>query len=191
MRVAIYSGSFNPIHNGHLAIAQKVLEQASVDEVWFMVSPQNPLKKESDLWPENDRLSMVKLAIEDEPRMKVSDYEFYLPRPTFTINTLNGLKSDFPQYDFVLLVGGDNLSIIHRWYKYQQILDDFGLIVYPRPGFSIQDFMELPNVQIITAPFLQISATEIRRKIHIGESIEDLVPPKVAEYIQVLQQKSE
>lgn len=191
MRVAIYSGSFNPIHNGHLAIAQNVLGKGSIDEVWFMISPQNPLKKESDLWPENDRYSMVKLAIENEPRMKVSDYEFQLPRPTFTINTLDGLKSDFPQHDFVLLVGGDNLSIIHRWYKYQRILDDFGLIVYPRPGYSIQNFMELPNVQIIAAPLLQISATGIRRKIHLGESIEDLVPTKVAEYIRVLQQKSE
>src|ERR1035437_9897315 len=111
MRIAVYSGSFNPIHNGHLAIAQKVIEQAGVDELWFLISPQNPLKKDSVLWPENDRFAMVKLAIEDEPKMKASDYEFHLSRPTFTINTLNGLKSEFPKHDFVLLVGGDNLSI--------------------------------------------------------------------------------
>lgn len=184
MRIAVYSGSFNPVHNGHLAIAQKVIEQAGVDELWFLISPQNPLKKDSDLWPENDRLSMVKLAIEDEPQMKASDYEFHLPRPTFTINTLDGLKSEFPLHDFVLLVGGDNLSIIQRWYQYQRILDDFGLIVYPRPGYTTENFRNLPNVQIITAPFLPISATEIRRKIKNGESIEDLVPPKVAEYIR-------
>lgn len=186
MRIAVYSGSFNPVHNGHLAIAQKVIDQAGVDELWFLISPQNPLKKNSDLWPENDRLSMVKLAIEDKPRMKASDYEFHLPRPTFTINTLDSLKSDYPQHDFVLLVGGDNLSIIHQWYHYQRILDDYGLIVYPRPGYATDLFKDDPNVQIITAPFIPISATGIRQKILNGESIEDLVPHKVAEYIREL-----
>jgi nicotinate-nucleotide adenylyltransferase len=183
MKIAVYSGSFNPVHNGHLAIAQKVIEQAGVDELWFLISPQNPLKKDEILWPENDRLEMVKLALADKPRLKASDFEFHLPRPTFTINTLDGLQSEFPQHDFVLLVGGDNLSIIQRWYQYQRILDDFGLIVYPRPGYSTEDFRNVPNVQIITAPFLPISATEIREKIKDGESIEDLVPPKVGEYI--------
>jgi len=183
MRIAVYSGSFNPVHNGHLAVAQKVVEQAGIDELWFLVSPQNPLKKDSLLWPENDRFLMVKLAIEDEPLMKASDYEFHLPRPTFTINTLDSLKSEFPQHDFVLLVGGDNLSLIHRWYKFQRILDDFGLIVYPRPGYETDEFLYHPNVQMIDAPFLPFSATEIRGKILNGESIEDLVPTKVAKFI--------
>jgi nicotinate-nucleotide adenylyltransferase len=184
MKIAIYSGSFNPVHNGHIAIARNVIDQAGVDELWFLISPQNPLKKNDILWPENDRLAMVRLAIENESKMKASDYEFHLPRPTFTINTLDGLKSEFPQHDFVLLVGGDNLSIIQRWYQYQRILDDFGLIVYPRPGYSTEDFRNLPNVQIINAPFLLISATEIRERIKNGESIEGLVPPKVEEYIR-------
>jgi len=183
MRIAIYSGSFNPVHNGHLAIAKKAVEQAGVDELWFLVSPQNPLKKDCILWPENDRYSMVKIAVEHEPFLKASDYEFQLPRPTFTINTLDSLKSDYPQHDFVLLVGGDNLSIIQRWYKSQRILDDYGLIVYPRPGYSIEKFLDHPNVQIINAPLLQISATDIRRKIMNGEPFEELLPPKVAEYI--------
>ena len=183
MRIAVYSGSFNPVHNGHLAVAQKVVEQSVIDELWFLVSPQNPLKKDSLLWPENDRFLMVKLAIEDEPLMKASDYEFHLPRPTFTINTLDSLKSEFPQHDFVLLVGGDNLSLIHRWYKFQRILDDFGLIVYPRPGYETDEFLYHPNVQMIDAPFLPFSATEIRGKILNGESIEDLVPTKVAKFI--------
>jgi nicotinate-nucleotide adenylyltransferase len=183
MKIAIYSGSFNPVHNGHMAIATKVIEQAGVDELWFLISPQNPLKKDWLLMPENDRLAMVKLAIEDEPKMKASDFEFHLPRPTFTITTLDSLKSNFPQHDFILLVGGDNLSLIQRWYQYKRIVDDYGLIVYPRPGYSIENFMNLPNVQIINAPFLLISATEIRSKIKNDESIEDLVPPKVAEYI--------
>lgn len=184
MRIAIYSGSFNPVHNGHITIARNVIEQTGVDELWFLISPQNPLKKDDILWPEDDRLAMVRLALENESKMKASDYEFRLPRPTFTINTLDGLKSEFPQHDFVLLVGGDNLTIIQRWYQYQRILDDFGLIVYPRPGYSTGDLQNLPSVQIISAPFLPISATEIRRKIKNGESIEGLVPPKVEEYIR-------
>lgn len=184
MRIAIYSGSFNPVHNGHITIARNVIEQTGVDELWFLISPQNPLKKDDILWPEDDRLAMVRLAIENESKMKASDYEFRLPRPTFTINTLDGLKSEFPQHDFVLLVGGDNLTIIQRWYQYQRILDDFGLIVYPRPGYSAGNLQNLPNVQIISAPYLPISATEIRRKIKNGESIEGLVPPKVEEYIR-------
>jgi nicotinate-nucleotide adenylyltransferase len=184
MKIAVYSGSFNPVHNGHLAIAQKVLECHAADEVWFLVSPLNPLKKVSILWPESDRLAMVKLAVEDKHGMKASDYEFHFPRPSFTIKTLDSLKSDYPEYDFSLLVGGDNLSGIQRWYKYQRVIDDYGLIVYPRPGYSTEEFKDKPNVQIIEAPFLNISATEIRKKIFKNESIDRLVPPKVAEYIR-------
>jgi nicotinate-nucleotide adenylyltransferase len=184
MRIAVYSGSFNPVHNGHLAIAQRVLEDHAADEVWFLISPRNPLKKAGILWPESDRLEMVRLAVKDIPGMKVSDYEFHFPRPSFTVNTLESLKSDYPENDFVLLVGGDNMSGIQRWYKYQRILDDFGLIVYPRPGFSTEEFKDRPNVRIIEAPLLNISATEIREKILNNESIDDLVPVKVADYIR-------
>jgi nicotinate-nucleotide adenylyltransferase len=184
MKIAVYSGSFNPIHNGHLAIAQKVLDDAAAGEVWFLVSPQNPLKKKGILWPESDRLEMVKLAIEDKPGMKASDYEFHFPRPTFTINTLDMLKSDYPGNDFVLLVGGDNLSGIQRWYKYQSVIDDYGLIVYPRRGNAVKEFENTPNVLIINATLLNISATEIRKKILNNESIDDLVPLKVADYIR-------
>jgi nicotinate-nucleotide adenylyltransferase len=184
MEIAIYSGSFNPIHNGHLAVARAVLEKGGVDELWFLVSPQNPLKKSADLWPENKRLEMVKLAIEDEPKMKASDFEFHLPRPHYTINTLKRLQADFPQHQFVLLLGGDNLTIMHRWYKFDEIVEQFGLIVYPRPGYSIEGFQNKPNVQIIEAPLLDISATEIRKKILNHESIEGLVPFKVADYIK-------
>jgi nicotinate-nucleotide adenylyltransferase len=184
MKIAVYSGSFNPIHNGHLAIAQKVLDDAAAHEVWFLVSPQNPLKQEGILWPESDRLAMVRLAVEDKPGMKASDYEFHFPRPTFTINTLDSLKSEYPENEFVLLVGGDNLSSIGRWYKFQRIIDDYGLIVYPRPGYSTEKFKNKSNVRIIEAPLLDISATEIREKIQNNESFDGLVPPKVAEYIR-------
>lgn len=184
MKVAIYSGSFNPIHNGHLAIARTVLNKAAIDELWFLVSPQNPLKETADLWPEQERLHMVKLAVEDEPGMIASDYEFSLPRPHYTINTLKSLKSDYPEHDFILLLGGDNLTIIHRWYHFDEIVEQFGIIVYPRPGYPIDEFKKKPNVQVIDAPLLDISATDIRNKIQNRKSIEGLVPIKVAEYLK-------
>lgn len=183
MKIAVYSGSFNPVHNGHLAIAQKTLESQVVEKVWFLVSPLNPLKKESVLWPESDRLEMVRLAVEGKSGMKASDYEFHFPRPSFTINTLENLRKDYPENDFTLLVGGDNMSSIHRWYKFEQIISEFGLIVYPRPGFSLKKFDNRPNTVIIEGPLLDISATDIRKKILNHEPITGLVPPGVEEYI--------
>lgn len=183
MKIAVYSGSFNPVHNGHLAIAQKVLESHAADEVWFLVSPQNPLKKDIVLWPENDRLAMVQLAVKDKEGMKASDYEFRFPRPTYTINTLDSLRSDFPGNNFALLVGGDNLSGIQHWYKSRRIVDEYGLIVYPRPGYSTTEFDNKPNVRIIEAPLIDISATEIREKILNNEPVTGLVPPAVEDYI--------
>ena len=183
MQIAIFSGSFNPIHNGHLAIAREVLEQCAADELWFLISPQNPLKNNSDLLPENDRLTMVKLAIENEPGMKASDYEFHLPRPTFTIKTLESLIANYPQHQFKLLIGGDNLFIFSKWFEYQRIIDEFGLIVYPRPGFNTENLPKFSNTMVIQAPLIDISATEIRKKLHKGESIEGMVPEKVAKFL--------
>jgi len=183
MRIAIFSGSFNPIHNGHLAIAREVLAQGAADELWFLVSPQNPLKKNLDLLLEADRLAMVKLAIENERGMKASDYEFHLPRPTYTIKTLESLKANYPQHQFKLLIGGDNLAIFHKWFEYQRIIDEFGLIVYPRPEFNIENLPKFPNTTIIPAPLIDLSATEIREKLTKGESITGMVPEKVALFL--------
>ena len=185
MRIAIFSGSFNPIHNGHLAIAQEVIVHGAADELWFMVSPRNPLKLDKDLWPEEDRLNMVKLAIENMPGMKVSDFEFSLPRPSYTIHTLERLKEAFPQHEFFLLIGGDNLVIFHKWYSFQKIIDEFGLIVYPRPHFPIDSSLNFPNITIISAPFIDLSATKIRDKLTNCESITKYVPDKVAKYIKL------
>jgi nicotinate-nucleotide adenylyltransferase len=183
MKIAVYSGSFNPIHNGHLLIAQKVLESHAAEEVWFLVSPMNPLKKKSLLWPESDRLAMVKLAVEEKQGMKASDYEFSFPRPTYTVNTLESLRKDYPNDEFILMAGGDNVSNFHRWYKYDYIIDKYGLIVYPRPGYSLKKFKDKPNVRVIEGPLLDISATDIRKKILRNEPITGLVPPAVEEYI--------
>jgi nicotinate-nucleotide adenylyltransferase len=128
--------------------------------------------------------SKVKLAVEDERGMKASDYEFHMARPYYTINTLNSLKSDYPEHNFKLLLGGDNLTIMHRWYRFDEIVDQFGLIVYPRPGYAIEEFKNTPNIQVIDAPLLDISATGIRKRIENNESIEGLVPNKVIEYLK-------
>jgi len=184
MRIAIFSGSFNPIHNGHLAIAREVLAQGAADELWFLVSPQNPLKKNTDLLPEDDRLKMVNLAIENEQGMKASDFEFHLPRPNYTITTLERLRESYPQHQFLLLIGGDNLVLIYKWIEYQKIMDEFGLIVYPRPGFQNKVDEQFPNTTFISAPLIDLSATEIRKKLAKGVSIAGMVPEKVALFLQ-------
>jgi nicotinate-nucleotide adenylyltransferase len=186
MKIAIYAGSFNPIHNGHLAIAKEVLHQGAAEQIWFLVSPQNPLKVNSQLLPEQDRLEMVRLAIEGEPNLIASDYEFYLPRPSYTILTLDGLKKDFPEHHFVLLIGGDNLSIFHKWVEHQRIISDFGLIIYPRPGYESADLLKFENTTYLAAKLLDISATELREKARKGESIDSLTPTKVADYLRHL-----
>ena len=184
MRIAIFSGSFNPIHNGHLAIAREVLAQGATDELWFLVSPQNPFKKDLDLLPETDRLMMVKLAIENEKGMKASDFEFHLTRPTYTIHTLEKLRENYPEHQFRLLIGGDNLAVFHKWFEYKRIIDEFGLIVYPRPEFDTESLPVFPNTTIISAPLIDLSATEIRKKLVKGESITDMVPEKVAMFLK-------
>ena len=191
MRIAIFSGSFNPIHNGHLAIARETLSQGAADELWFLVSPQNPLKKDLDLLPETDRLTMVKLAIENEPQMKASDFEFHLPRPTYTIKTLENLKVSYPQHQFKLLIGSDNLAIFHKWFEYQKIIAEFGLIVYPRPGFNTERLPKFPNTTIISAPLINLSATEIREKLTNGESVTGMVPEKVDLFLDLHSGKSQ
>ncbi|MEI7526497.1 MAG: nicotinate (nicotinamide) nucleotide adenylyltransferase [Mariniphaga sp.] len=184
MKIAIFSGSFNPIHNGHLAIAREVLKQKVADELWFLVSPQNPLKKNRDLMDEKMRMKMVELAIEDEPGFRVSDFELHLPRPSYTIHTLENLKINYPEHQFVLLIGGDNLKILHKWFEYRRILDEFGLIVYPRPGYINQEDSLFLNTTFVTAPLINISATEIRKKLNKGETISGMVPEKVALFLQ-------
>ena len=183
MRIAIFSGSFNPIHNGHLNIAREVLKQCAADELWFLVSPQNPLKKNLELLPEADRLTMVKIAIENEQDMKASDYEFNLPRPTYTIHTLENLRFNYPQYQFRLLIGGDNFALFDKWYGYKSIIAEFGLIVYPRPGFQNDYPAKFPNTTVISAPLINLSASFIREKLFKGESIEGMVPEKVALFL--------
>jgi nicotinate-nucleotide adenylyltransferase len=186
MRVAIFSGSFNPIHNGHLAIAREVLLQGAADELWFLVSPQNPLKINTNIYPENDRLTMVKLAIEYESGMKASDFEFHLPRPTYTIRTLESLRINYPQHKFKLLIGSDNLAIFDKWFEFQKIIDQFGLIVYPRPGINTESLPKFQNTTFISAPLIDLSATAIRKQLNKGQSVEGMVPENVELFLHYL-----
>lgn len=183
-KAAIFSGSFNPIHNGHIAIARHVIAHTDVDELWFVVSPQNPLKKSHNLWDEAHRFNMVNLAVENEINIKASDYELNMPRPSYTIDTLDNLKRDCPDYSFVLLVGGDNFELFQQWRENERILNEYGLIVYPRPGANQSLLENHPKIQIIEAPLLDISSTLIRENIISKKPLTDLVPQKVEEYIK-------
>ncbi|MCG8310386.1 MAG: nicotinate-nucleotide adenylyltransferase [Cytophagales bacterium] len=183
MEIGLYFGSFNPIHNGHLIIAQAALELAGLDEIWFVVSPQNPFKKNKNLLHEFDRYDMVRLAIEDNDRFRVSDIEFDMPKPSYTIDTLVYLKEKYPDKDFKLIIGGDNLSIFPKWKNSRKIIDDFGLIVYPRPGVGNGQRPARANITYIDAPLLDISATYVRKCIRESRSIAYMVPEKAARFI--------
>ena len=182
MNIALYSGSFNPIHNGHIAVAEAALANG-FDEVWLVVSPLNPHKNEDELWPFEIRLKMVELAIANHPGLKVSDCENYLPRPSYTINTLEFLQKLYPSYSFRLLIGGDNLLKFPHWKEHQRIVDEFGLIIYPRSGSIANPYEHHPNVSRMTAPLLNISSSEIRKRLGKNESVSGLVSTEVEKFI--------
>jgi nicotinate-nucleotide adenylyltransferase len=182
MKIALYSGSFNPIHNGHIAVAEAALANG-FDEVWLVVSPQNPHKNEEELWAFETRLKMVELAIANHPGLKASDCENFLPRPSYTINTLKYLQKNHPSYSFRLLIGGDNLLKFQSWKEHQRIVDEFGLIVYPRSGSSFNFYAHHPNVSSISAPLLNISSSEIRKRLGKNESVSGLVSTEVEKFI--------
>ncbi len=178
----MYFGSFNPIHIGHLIIANTLYDRSDLDQVWFVVSPQNPLKRRQSLIHEFDRLRMVELAIADQHHFRASDVEFRMPKPSYTIDTLAYLSDQYPAHRFCLFLGSDNLSQLPRWKNYQTILDNYEIFVYPRPG-DAQDFGH-PNIKTIDAPLLDISATFIRKSIQDGFSVKYLLPEAVEDYIR-------
>ena len=182
MKIAIYSGSFNPIHNGHLSIARAALDEG-YDEVWIVVSPHNPHKSKDELWPFEDRLKMVELCLAGADHIKASDCENRLPRPSYTINTLEFLKDQHPEHTFRLLIGGDNLQNFHLWKDYQKIIDSFGLIVYPRASGTSMPFENQSNIQFIKAPLLNVSSTDIKKLLSENQSIHGLVSTEVEKYL--------
>lgn len=182
--VGLYFGTFNPVHIGHMIIAQFMLENSNMDELWFMVTPHNPHKIKSSLLEDRQRLHMVELAIEDHVKMKASDEEFHLPQPSYTITTLAHLREKFPTKEFSLIMGMDNLQGFHKWKNHERIIASHDIYVYPRPGFTGGQFREHPKVHLIPAPNMELSSTQIRQSIHDGKNISFMLPQKVWEYLE-------
>jgi nicotinate-nucleotide adenylyltransferase len=185
MKVGLLFGSFNPIHIGHLILANFMATNTDLDTVWLVVSPQNPFKPSNTLLHEFDRLHMVSLAIGDNPNLGVSNIEFNMPKPSYTIDTLTYLQEKYPSYEFVLIIGEDNLSGLPKWKNYERILEYHKVYVYPRSGSVTTEVTGLPNTSFVKAPILDISATFIRDCIRQEKSIKYLVPDEVADYIKV------
>lgn len=179
MKVGLYFGSFNPVHNGHLIIANYVVQNTSLEQVWFVISPQNPLKKSSTLLNEYHRLYLVQTSIEDEPSLKTSDIEFRLPKPSYTIDTLTYLAEKYPTHEFSVIMGSDSFQNLSQWKNYEQLLSNYSIYVYERPGFKPENHYEKSDVHFLKAPLLEISSTYIRKNIREGKSIRYLVPEKV------------
>ena len=183
MKIGLLFGSFNPIHIGHLIIANIMLTHADLKEVWFVVSPQNPLKKNKSLLHEFDRYDMVQRAVADNYNFKVSDVEFHMPRPSYTIDTLTYLQEKHPDKEFALIIGEDNLTQFTNWKNYDKILEYFWLYVYPRPYTEVSELKNHGKVKLIDAPLLDISATYIRDCVRAHKSIKYLVPEAVENLI--------
>lgn len=184
-KIGLFFGSFNPIHIGHLIIANIMAENTDLNKVWFVVSPQNPFKPSKGLLHEFDRYDMVKAAIADHYKLEVSDVEFNLPKPSYTIHTLAYLTEKFPGKQFKVIIGEDNLENFAKWKNHEHILEHFGLYVYPRPHVTNVELKRHPNVKMIEAPLLDISATYIRNCIKSNKSIRYLVPEPVEQLIRL------
>ena len=182
--IGLFFGSFNPIHIGHLAIANYIVEYSNLDKIWFIITPHNPLKNKKSLLADYHRYYMVNLAVEDDARFKASDIEFYLPKPSYTVNTLTHLREKYPDLTFSLIMGADNILTINKWKNYDFILKNYKIYVYPRLGFDFDEKEKMPNVVLVNAPIMQISASFIRKAIKEGKDVRYFLLPKVWEYIE-------
>lgn len=182
-KIGLFFGSFNPIHIGHLAIANYMLEFTDLEKIWFVISPHNPLKNKASLLPDYHRYEMVYKAIEDDFDMKAIDIEFRMPQPSYTIDTLVRLREKYPQHQFVVIMGGDSLESIPKWKNYENLLDQYQIYIYKRPLAQLSEELH-PNVRLFDAPQMDISASFIRKAISSGKNIQHFLPPKVWEYIQ-------
>jgi len=182
-KTGLFFGSFNPVHVGHMIIANHMLNHTDMDAVWLVVSPHNPLKKKSTLANDYDRLHLVNLAIGDELRLKASDIEFGLPQPSYTIDTMTYLKEKYPEKEFALIMGGDNLGTFHKWKNYELLLENYDIFIYRRPSYELPELMNHKNIHMTEAPLLEISSSYIRSLIAQKKSIRYLVPDKVYAYL--------
>lgn len=184
MKIGLFFGSFNPIHIGHLIIANYMATQTDLGKVWLVISPQNPLKPKKSLARDYDRLHLARLGIGDNPRIVASNVEFNLPKPSYTVDTLAFLKEKHPDREFALIMGGDNLATLHLWKNYEQILANYDIYVYNRPAIELGELASHPRVRICEAPLLDISATYIRDCLRTGKSVRYMVPDAVWEYLE-------
>ncbi len=183
MKIGLYFGSFNPVHVGHLIIANHILNETNLEKVWFVVSPQNPFKINHSMLNEYDRIHLVRIATEDDNRIKASDIEFGLPRPSYTVDTLAYLEEKYPEHEFSIIMGSDSFQNLHKWKNAEVIIKRHEIFVYERPGFEISNSAGA-KLQLVNAPLLQISATHIRQLIKEGKSVRYMLPDKVREEIE-------
>lgn len=184
-KIGLFFGSFNPIHIGHLILANYILEHSDLEELWFVVSPQNPFKDKKSLLKDNNRLDMVQLALKNYPKMRASNVEFSLPKPSYTIDTLTYLHEKFPDVSFSLIMGEDNLKGLPKWKNSEVLIQNHQIIVYPRvfEDRNDEDFVQHENIEKINAPIIELSATEIRNMIKEGKNVRPMLPPEVFEYL--------
>ena len=189
-KIGLFFGSFNPIHIGHLILANYILEHSDMQELWFVVSPQNPFKEKKSLLNDHNRLDMVQLAIKNYQKMRASNVEFSLPTPSYTIDTLTYLQEKHPDYSFSLIMGEDNLGSLHKWKNYELLLKNHQIIVYPRilgedisTPLNVTELKNHENIHQIDAPIIELSATEIRNMIKEGKNTRPMLPPEVFEYL--------
>lgn len=182
MKIGLYFGSFNPIHVGHLIIANHVVNNIDIQQVWFVISPQNPLKSSSSLLNEYHRFHLVQSAIEGENKLKASNIEFQLPKPSYTVDTLAYLKEKHKQHEFAIIMGSDSFSNLPHWKNYEVIVKEYPILIYERPGFPVKNTLQA-NYVLLKAPLLEISSTEIRKMIKAGKSIRYMVTDIVKEEI--------
>jgi nicotinate-nucleotide adenylyltransferase len=184
IKTGLYFGSFNPIHIGHMAIANYIVEFSDVEQLWFVVSPQNPLKEKTSLLKDYHRLEMVRLALGEDDRFRASDIEFRLPTPSFTIDTLAYLEEKNPGREFHLVMGADGLRTFHKWKHADLIISKYHRLIYPRPGVDLKSLTNLINATVLDAPLIEISSSFIRKAIRAGKDVRHLVPAKAYEYLR-------
>jgi len=182
-KIGLLFGSFNPIHNGHLILANYMAEFTDLDEVWFVVSPQNPLKNKSSLLADYHRLALVRLSVEDSQKLKVSNIEFSMPKPSYTIDTLTWLLDSHPDNEFVVICGTDIFPHFHKWKNYNEILKQYNIYVYPRPGYTLGKYSDFQSVKLHNAPLMEISSSFIRKGIKEKKNMNYWMPDAVYEYI--------
>lgn len=182
-KIGLFFGSFNPIHIGHLIIANAMLQHSDLDEVWLVVSPQNPLKERKSLLADSQRLEMVRRAIDDNYRLRACDIEFRLPIPSYTSLTLAHLGEQYPDKEFCLIMGSDNLATFKRWRNWESIIENYSLFVYPRPGSETCELADHPHVTMVKVPMIDISSTYIREQIRDKKDVRYLLPDEVYQYL--------